>query len=229
MESPFTKEDRKERHKSQARERYHIRKSLLERQGSRCSDCEHRAKVKLSRQKKDSEQLEESQYILLCHSCLKKRQEKQKRAYRPRSDTFKGKTPGGFWNFIRQRVFDRDGHKCVWCDSKEHLGLGPLIPLSRGGKLEIDNYVTTCEKCRPRKGRKLPLEFLFESIDIEEYLHEELDEHLRILSDDPGRFVKIRFFLFSEISEFLHRLTNDEKISSHTRTRAEQLNIKLLK
>ncbi|MBA7716409.1 hypothetical protein ES703_125482 [subsurface metagenome] len=109
------------------------------------------------------------------------------------------------------------------------MGLGSLIPLSRGGKLEIDNYVCCCQHCRPSKGDKLPLEFIDETITVDEFLSGQLDEHLRVLSDDPGRFVKIRFFLFSEISEFLHRLTNDPEISSSTSTRAELLNIKLLK
>ncbi|GAJ16784.1 unnamed protein product, partial [marine sediment metagenome] len=122
-------------------------------------------------------------------------------------------------------------YTCVWCGTKEKqkLGLGPLIPLSRGGRLEFDNYVTTCQHCRPSKANKLPLEFIDETIRVEEFLHGELDEHLRVLSDDPGRFVQIRFFLFSEISEFLHRLTNDPTIPSATRTRSELLNVKLLK
>jgi len=225
--TPFTKEDKKKRHKSQARQRYHIRKALLEKQGSTCSDCGHRAKVKLSRQKKDSEQLDESQYILLCDACLKKRQEEQKRAYRPRTDIFRGKTKGGFWNFIRQRVFDRDGHRCVWCNTDKNIGLGSLIPESRGGKLTFDNFVIACGHCRPAKGSMLPLEYIWKDIDLDEYLHGEFD-HALVVKADPGRYVKIRFFLLSEVSQFLHRLTNDPKIPSHTRTRAELLNIKLL-
>ena len=230
--TPFTKEDTQQEEKSQSLQRYYIKKTLLERQKGRCSDCRKKRKLRLSRLHKNSSQLKESDYILICQTCLEKRQEKQRREYRPRSDIFTGKTRGGFWNFIRQRVFDRDGHRCVWCNTcnaKEHLGLGSLIPLSRGGRLEFDNYVTCCQHCRPSKGNKLPLEFIDETIDIEEYLKGELDEHLRVLSDDVGRFVKIRFFLFSEISEFLHRLTNDPEIPSSTSTRAELLNIKLLK
>lgn len=225
--SPFTEEHTQERHNCQALSRYHIRKALLERQGSTCSDCGKKRKLRLSRLHKNSSELKESDYILICHDCLKKRQEEQRREYRPRSDTFRGKTKGGFWNFIRQRVFDRDEHKCVWCETKGHLGLGPLIPLSRGGRLEFDNYVTSCQHCRSAKGDKMPLEFIDEPIMVEAYLSRELDEHLRVKCD-PGKSLEIRFFLFSEISEFLHRLTNDDKIPSATRTRAELLNVKLL-
>jgi len=226
--TPLVQEDfRKERQGCQARQRYHIRKALLKRQGNICSDCGHRAKLKLSRQNKNSEQLEESQYILLCHLCLRKRQEQQRKEYRPRTDIFRGKTRGGFWNFIRQRVFDRDGHKCVWCNTKEHLGLVSLIPLSRGGRLEFDNYVTCCEKCRPSKADKLPLEFIDETIRVDEFLSGQLDEHLRLKSD-PGKNSSIRFGLLAEISEFLHKLTNDKSMPGKLRTKSERLNIKLL-
>jgi 5-methylcytosine-specific restriction endonuclease McrA len=187
--------------------------------------------VRLSRVHKKTKQPKESDYILLCHDCITEGQKKRKEAKKrlcARKAAKRKITKGGFWNKIRNKVLQRDGYRCVWCNTKEHLGLGSLIPPSRGGKLTFDNYVTTCQYCRPSKGNKLPLEFIFEAIDIDEYLHQEFDEHLRVLND-PGKYVQIRFFLFSEISEFLHRLTNDDKIPSATRTRAELLNIKLLK
>jgi len=226
--TPFTKEDTQQEEKSQSLQRYYIKKTLLERQKGRCSDCREKRKLRLSRIHKNSSHLKESDYILICHLCLRKRQEEQKRAYRPRSDIFSGKTKGGFWNFIRQKVFERDGHKCVWCNTKEHLGLGSLMPLSRGGRLEFDNYVTCCQKCRPSKGNKLPLEFIFEAIDLDEWLHDNFDHALRVKSD-PGKNSSIRFGLLAEISEFLHKLTNNKSIPGKLRTKSERLNIKLLK
>ena len=212
MESPFTKEDTQEKPRSQPVSRYLIKKALLNRADGRCAHCYRKTvPVRLSRVHKKTKQPKESDYILLCHDCITEGQKKRKEAKK-----------------IRNKVLERDGYRCVWCNTKEHLGLGSLIPPSRGGKLTFDNYVTTCQYCRPSKGNKLPLEFIFEAIDIDEYLHQEFDEHLRVLND-PGKYVQIRFFLFSEISEFLHRLTNDDKIPSATRTRAELLNIKLLK
>ena len=72
----------------------------------------------------------------------------------------------------------------------------------------------------------LPLEYLWKDIDLDEFLHEQLDHALRV--KDPGKNITVRFRLFAEVSSFLHRLTNDDKIPSHTRTRAELLNVKLL-
>ena len=227
MESPFRKEDKKERQRCQAKERYYIKKVLLGKQGSKCFDCWKKTTVRLVRVRKNSSQLKESDYRLLCHACIVKRQEEQKRAYKPRSDVFTGKSQTGFFNFIRERVFERDGRKCVWCDSKQAIGLGSLIPLSRGGKLTFNNYVTTCQHCRPSKGNKLPLQFIDDGIAINEYLHGHLDHALKV-DTDPGRYIKITFYLFAEVTQFLHKLTNNKSVSSQIRTRAEQLNIKLL-
>jgi len=208
-----------------------IKKVLLDKAGNRCAHCYRKTvAVRLARVRKKGGQLRESDYILLCHDCIIKRQEERKeekkRLWRRKASKRK-LTKGGFFNKIRKEILERDDFRCLWCGGKEHLGLVSLIPISRGGKLEFNNYVTSCQKCRPSKGNKLPLEFIAESIFIDEYLHEELDEHLRVKSD-PGKHVQIRFYLVSEISEFLHQLTNNDKIPSSTRSRAELLNIKLL-
>lgn len=231
--SPFTKQDSRRKASSQVPTRYLIKKALLNRAGSRCAYCYRKTvPVRLARVHKNSRQPKESDYILLCHDCIIKRQEKKKEARKRlwrRKASSRKISKGGFWNRVRKKVLERDGYTCVWCGAKEKqkLGLGSLIPISRGGKLEFDNFVCTCQHCRPSKGNKLPLNFIFEAIDINEYLKGELDEHLRV-GGDPGKYVKIRFYLLSEISEFLHRLTNDATIPSHTRTRAELLNVKLL-
>jgi len=231
--SPSTKEHSANEASSQVPSRYLIKKALLNRAGSGCAGCYRKTvPVRLSRVHKNSRQPKGSDYILLCHDCIITRQEKRKEEKKrlwKRKLAKRKITRGGFWNKIRQKVFERDKFRCVWCgtEEKQKLGLGPLIPLSRGGKLEFDNYVTTCQFCRPSKGKQLPLEFIFQSIELDEFLHEEFDQRLRVIGD-PGKYVKIRLYLFSEVSEFLHRLTSDPKIPSATRSRAELLNIKLL-
>ncbi|GAJ08518.1 unnamed protein product [marine sediment metagenome] len=72
----------------------------------------------------------------------------------------------------------------------------------------------------------LPLDYLWKDIDVDEYLHEQFDHALRV--QDPGKNTTIKFFVFAEISHFLHKVTNDKNISDSTRSRAELLNIKLL-
>lgn len=228
--TPFIKQNTRKKARSQVLDYHIIKKALLDKHNSRCAHCYRKTvPVRLARVHKKSKHPKESDYILLCHDCIIKRQDKRKQAkkrlWRRKASRHKS-TKGSFLNKIRKTVLQRDNYTCVWCDSKENLGLGPLIPLSRGGKLTFDNYITSCWHCRPAKGSRLPLEYIWRDIDIDEFLHEELDYALRV--HDPGGNTTIRFRLFAEVSSFLHRLTNDDKIPSSTRTRAELLNVKLL-
>jgi len=207
-----------------------IKKDLLEKASGRCAHCYRKTvPVRLVRIRQKKGCVGNDGYILLCHDCIIKRQEKRKKEKKRLWRRKPGKrklTKGSFLNKIRKQVLERDKYTCVWCCSKEKIGLGSLIPESRGGKRCIENYVACCQKCRPSKGNKLPLEFIAEAIFIDEYLHEELDHALRV--KDPGKYISIRFFLFAEVSSFLHRVTNDSSIPDSTRSRAELLNIKLL-
>ncbi|MBA7496630.1 hypothetical protein ES702_07239 [subsurface metagenome] len=228
--SPLTKEDSRSKNKSQCLSSYLIKKVLLDKAGRRCAHCYRKTvPVRLARVRPKKGRLTEDGYCLLCHDCILKRQEKRKQAkkrlwHRKAASRRISKT--GFFNRIRKNVLQRDGYRCLWCGTKEKIGLGSLIPESRGGKLTFDNFIASCQKCRPSKGNKLPLNFLFESITVDEFLHEELDEHLRV--SNPGNNTTVSFYLLAEVSSFLHALTNNKEIPSHTRSRAEQLNIKLV-
>ncbi|MBA7496770.1 hypothetical protein ES702_07379 [subsurface metagenome] len=230
--SPSITKGKKKGSESQALSPYLIKKALLDKKGRRCAHCYKKTvPVRLARIRQRKGRLTEDGYCLLCHDCILARQEKrkeQKKRLWTRKKASRKISTAGFWNRIRKKVLERDGHRCVWCDTGKKLGLGSLIPLSRGGKLEFNNYVTTCQHCRPSKGNRLPLNFISESIFINEYLNEQLDEGLRLKSD-PGKNTSIRFGLLAEISEFLHKLTNNKSIPGKLRTKSERLNIKLLK
>lgn len=58
---------------------------------------------------------------------------------------------------LRNRVYERDGHKCVKCESTEHLSVDHIHPWSKGGKTEFDNLQTLCRICNSRKGAKVSL------------------------------------------------------------------------
>ena len=228
--TPFTKEHSRKKASSQLLDYHSIKKALLDKHNSRCAHCYRRTvPVRLVRDWRKKESLTGQPYILLCHDCIIKRQEKRKedkkRLWR-RKASKRNISKAGFWNRVRKKVLERDGYRCVWCNTDKKIGLGSLIPESRGGGRSIDNYVACCQKCRPSKGNMLPLEYLWKDIDVDEYLHEQLDFALKV--KDPGKNVTIRFFLFAELSHFLHRLTNDAGIPSRTRSRAELLNIKML-
>lgn len=48
-------------------------------------------------------------------------------------------------------IFDRDGHRCVACGSRNHLTLDHVVPLSKGGNDTEDNLQTLCKSCNSRK------------------------------------------------------------------------------
>ena len=230
---PLIKQHKTEDHKSQFPTRKYIRKALLDKAGRRCAHCYRKTvPVRLTRVRQKKGPLGIHGYILLCHDCIIKRQEKRKEdkkrlwEWKPTKHKKRKISKTGFLNRVRRKVIERDGYRCVWCNTDKKIGLGSLIPESRGGKRCMGNYVACCQKCRPSKGNKLPLEYLWRDIDVDEYLHEQFDHALRV--KDPGKNITIRFFLFSEISSFLHRLTDDGTVPDSTRSRAELLNIKLL-
>jgi hypothetical protein len=58
----------------------------------------------------------------------------------------------------RNRIYKRDGNKCVYCGSNRNLTLDHIIPKSRGGPNDWMNLVTSCSKCNLKKGNRTPEE-----------------------------------------------------------------------
>ena len=55
----------------------------------------------------------------------------------------------------RERVFARDGFRCVYCagvSPSEQLSLDHVQPRMRGGDNSPGNLVTACKACNTRKG-----------------------------------------------------------------------------
>jgi 5-methylcytosine-specific restriction endonuclease McrA len=55
----------------------------------------------------------------------------------------------------KELIYKRDGYKCLACGKKKVLTIDHIIPLSLGGKNEIDNYQTLCRKCNMAKGNRI--------------------------------------------------------------------------
>jgi hypothetical protein len=56
---------------------------------------------------------------------------------------------------LRERIFARDGHRCVYCAGlfpPEQLSLDHVQPRARGGDNSPGNLVTACLACNTRKG-----------------------------------------------------------------------------
>jgi 5-methylcytosine-specific restriction endonuclease McrA len=58
----------------------------------------------------------------------------------------------------RQRVFKRDGFRCVYCGVSKNLTIDHVIPKSRGGGNTWLNLVTCCKNCNRVKDNKTPEE-----------------------------------------------------------------------
>ena len=54
----------------------------------------------------------------------------------------------------RQRILDRDGHKCLRCGGKERLHVDHIVPVSKGGTSEDHNLQILCVKCNSAKGNR---------------------------------------------------------------------------
>ena len=54
-----------------------------------------------------------------------------------------------------QKIFDRDGNKCLKCGSENNLTIDHIIPLSKKGNNAVKNKQTLCLKCNNEKGKKV--------------------------------------------------------------------------
>ena len=67
--------------------------------------------------------------------------------------------PRSFVQFSRENIFLRDNHTCQYCGIKlppAQLTMDHVIPLSRGGKKNWQNIVTSCRDCNHQKGNRTP-------------------------------------------------------------------------
>ena len=236
--------------KGEVLSRYKIRQVLLDKLGRKyngfyaCPGCLERKELELYRVNENGETPKESDYILLCGSCGEKRKEqraekrkeekKANRKWKRKYVKGDGSSKTNFYNRIRKQVFERDGHKCVWCETlgkskyeggsglTPGLGLAPLTPESKGGERCIDNYMVSCAFHRASKGDKLALDYIFEKMSFEYYLSEQLDDGVTV--KNPGARASINMYLIAEISRYLYKIAAGEEMD---RNQAEKLAIKL--
>lgn len=53
---------------------------------------------------------------------------------------------------LRDKIFKRDGYKCVKCDSPIDLVIDHKVPFARGGTTDENNLQTLCRLCNLKKG-----------------------------------------------------------------------------
>ncbi len=59
------------------------------------------------------------------------------------------------WKIIIVEIKNRDGNKCVQCDSTNKLEVHHILPLSRGGTNSKRNLITLCEGCHSKRHKHL--------------------------------------------------------------------------
>lgn len=52
---------------------------------------------------------------------------------------------------VRREIFERDGWRCHYCNSMEHLTVDHVVPRSRGGTDDASNLVAACRPCNTAK------------------------------------------------------------------------------
>lgn len=57
-----------------------------------------------------------------------------------------------FWD----QIFQRDGGKCVYCDSTAQLLLDHMVPIKHGGTDDTDNLALACKRCNCGKAGRTP-------------------------------------------------------------------------
>lgn len=69
---------------------------------------------------------------------------------------------------LRERIFARDGYRCVYCAGvfpAEQLSLDHVQPRMRGGDNSEGNLVTACKACNTKKGSAAAWSYLAELPD----------------------------------------------------------------
>lgn len=56
---------------------------------------------------------------------------------------------------VQREVWQRDGGRCVECETKEKLCFDHIVPFSRGGSNTVRNLQLLCELCNLSKGNRI--------------------------------------------------------------------------
>ena len=56
---------------------------------------------------------------------------------------------------VMDKVWNRDGGRCVKCGSQENLEFDHIIPVSKGGATSYRNIQLLCKKCNLDKSNKI--------------------------------------------------------------------------
>jgi hypothetical protein len=68
--------------------------------------------------------------------------------------------PAHEWATLRLEVFERDDFTCTYCGERgSRLECDHIMPVSRGGRSDLENLTTSCRACNRAKRDKTPQEW----------------------------------------------------------------------
>lgn len=89
-------------------------------------------------------------HFALCFQCLQNLNSEHNKQPEPQITISRLVVP----EKLRNKIFERDGHKCAKCGSADNLELDHIIPFSKGGRTIEDNLQALCKTCNLRKRDK---------------------------------------------------------------------------
>ena len=57
-------------------------------------------------------------------------------------------------SIVRDRILKKYNNRCAHCGGKDHLEVDHIIPLSKGGRHDEDNFQILCKTCNLKKGSR---------------------------------------------------------------------------
>lgn len=88
-----------------------------------------------------------------CRKCYKKLRKQYYNALSHRWRALVKNSPGSISENDFKTILERD-KVCVFCGGNENLTFDHIIPISKGGRSDMSNYVVACWKCNLSKGKK---------------------------------------------------------------------------
>ena len=81
---------------------------------------------------------------------------------------------------VRDRILEKHGNKCLYCGSTKNIQIDHIIPLSKGGRHNENNFQPLCQKCNLQKGNNFNADKFFRKGDGKSYIsvNRELADYL---------------------------------------------------